>query len=89
MPSVNAEIVNKLGLHARAAAKLTHLAGGFQAEIWISRSGRRVNAKSIMGVMMLAAGQRSTVLIEAEGPDADQAIAALSKLIAEKFGEGE
>jgi phosphocarrier protein HPr len=89
MPSANAEIVNKLGLHARAAAKLTHLAGGFQAEIWISRSGRRVNAKSIMGVMMLAAGQRSTVLIEAEGPDAEQAIAALTKLIADKFGEGE
>jgi phosphocarrier protein HPr len=89
MPSANAEIVNKLGLHARAAAKLTHLAGGFQAEIWISRSGRRVNAKSIMGVMMLAAGQRSTVLIEAEGPDADLALAALIKLIAEKFGEGE
>ncbi len=89
MPSANAEIVNKLGLHARAAAKLTHLAGGFQCEIWISRSGRRVNAKSIMGVMMLAAGQRSTVLIEAEGPDAEQAIAALAKLIADKFGEGE
>lgn len=89
MPSASAEIVNKLGLHARAAAKLTHLAGGFQCEIWISRSGRRVNAKSIMGVMMLAAGQRSTVLIEAEGPDAEQAIAALTKLIAEKFGEGE
>ena len=89
MPSASAEIVNKLGLHARAAAKLTHLAGGFQSEIWISRSGRRVNAKSIMGVMMLAAGQRSTVLIEAEGPDAEQAIAALTKLIAEKFGEGE
>ena len=89
MPSANAEIVNKLGLHARAAPKLMHLAGGIQSEIWISRSGRRVNAKSIMGVMMLAAGQRSTVLIEAEGPDADQAIAALTKLIAEKFGEGE
>jgi phosphocarrier protein HPr len=89
MPSASAEIVNKLGLHARAAAKLTHLAGGFQSEIWISRSGRRVNAKSIMGVMMLAAGQRSTVLIEAEGPDAEQAIAALIKLIADKFGEGE
>ena len=89
MPSANVEIVNKLGLHARAAAKLTHLAGGFQCEIWISRSGRRVNAKSIMGVMMLAAGQRSTVLIEAEGPGADQAILALTKLIAEKFGEGE
>ncbi|HEX2332867.1 MAG TPA: HPr family phosphocarrier protein [Burkholderiales bacterium] len=89
MPSASAEIVNKLGLHARAAAKLTHLAGGFQSEIWISRSGRRVNAKSIMGVMMLAAGQRSTVLLEAEGPDAEQAIAALTKLIADKFGEGE
>ena len=89
MPSASAEIVNKLGLHARAAAKLTHLAGGFQSEIWISRSGRRVNAKSIMGVMMLAAGQRSTVLLEAEGPDAEQAIAALIKLIAERFGEGE
>jgi phosphocarrier protein len=89
MPSASAEIVNKLGLHARAAAKLTHLAGGFQSEIWISRSGRRVNAKSIMGVMMLAAGQRSTVLIEAEGPDAEQAIEALTRLIADKFGEGE
>jgi phosphocarrier protein HPr len=89
MPSVDAAIVNKLGLHARAAAKLTHLASGFQAEIWISRSGRRVNAKSIMGVMMLAAGLGSSVLLEAEGPDAEQALAALTKLIAEKFGEGE
>jgi len=89
MPSVSAEIVNKLGLHARAAAKLTHLAGNYQCDIWISRSGRRVNAKSIMGVMMLAAGQGTSVLIEAEGADAEQAIAALIKLIAEKFGEGE
>jgi phosphocarrier protein HPr len=89
MPSIQAEIVNKLGLHARAAAKLTHLAGGYRCEIWISRSGRRVNAKSIMGVMMLAAGQGTSVLIEAEGDDADQAISALTKLIAEKFGEGE
>ncbi len=89
MPSVSAEIVNKLGLHARAAAKLTHLAGGYKCEIWISRSGRRVNAKSIMGVMMLAAGQGSSVLIEAEGADAEQAVAALTKLIADKFGEGE
>lgn len=89
MPSVSAEIVNKLGLHARAAAKLTHLAGNYQCEIWISRSGRRVNAKSIMGVMMLAAGQGTSVLLEAEGADADQAIGALIKLIAEKFGEGE
>jgi phosphocarrier protein len=89
MPSVSAEIVNKLGLHARAAAKLTHLAGSYQCDIWLSRSGRRVNAKSIMGVMMLAAGQGTSVLIEAEGADAEQAIAALTKLIAEKFGEGE
>ena len=89
MPSASVEIVNKLGLHARAAAKLTHLAGGFQCEIWISRAGRRVNAKSIMGVMMLAAGQGTSVLIEAEGADAEKAIAALTQLIADKFGEGE
>jgi len=89
MPSAEAEIVNKLGLHARASAKLTQLAGGFDAEIWLSRSGRRVNAKSIMGVMMLAAGIGSTVKIEAEGKDADKALAALLQLIRDKFGEGE
>jgi len=89
MPSVSADIVNKLGLHARAAAKLTHLAGSYHCDIWLTRSGRRVNAKSIMGVMMLAAGQGTSVLIEAEGADAEQAIAALTRLIAEKFGEGE
>ncbi|HEY5900109.1 MAG TPA: HPr family phosphocarrier protein [Burkholderiales bacterium] len=89
MPSVDAEIVNRLGLHARAAAKLTHVAGGFESEIWISRSGRRVNAKSIMGVMMLAAGKGSKVKLEAEGSDADAALAALIKLIADRFGEGE
>ncbi len=89
MPSLNASIINKLGLHARAAAKLTHVAGGFQCEIWLSRSGRRVNAKSIMGVMMLAAGKGSEVLIEAEGTDADAALAALGALIADRFGEGE
>jgi phosphocarrier protein HPr len=89
MASIEAMIVNKLGLHARAAAKLTHLASGYQSEIWLSRSGRRVNAKSIMGVMMLAAGQGSSVKLEAEGADAEQAIAALTKLIADKFGEGE
>jgi phosphocarrier protein len=86
---VEAPIVNKLGLHARAAAKLTHVASGFQSEIWVSRAGRRVNAKSIMGVMMLAAGKGSTVIIEAEGSDAPAALAALSKLIADRFGEGE
>jgi phosphocarrier protein HPr len=89
MHSVSAEIVNKLGLHARAAAKLTHLASNYQCDIWLTRSGRRVNAKSIMGVMMLAAGKGTSVLIEAEGTDAEQALAALTKLIAEKFGEGE
>jgi phosphocarrier protein HPr len=89
MPSVEASIVNKLGLHARAAAKLTHIASGFQSDIWLSRAGRRVNAKSIMGVMMLAAGKGSSVTIEAQGADAPAALAALTKLIAERFGEGE
>jgi phosphocarrier protein len=89
MASIEAQIVNKLGLHARAAAKLTHIASGFQSDIWISRSGRRVNAKSIMGVMMLAAGRGSTVTIEADGADADAALAALTQLIADRFGEGE
>jgi phosphocarrier protein len=89
MPNIEAEIISRLGLHARAAAKLTHIASGFQSEIWLSRSGRRVNAKSIMGVMMLAAGKGSKVVIEAEGADADKALAALTKLIADRFGEGE
>jgi phosphocarrier protein len=89
MRKASAEIINKLGLHARAAAKLTHVASAYRCEIWLSRSGRRVNAKSIMGVMMLAAGQGTSVLIEAKGDDADQAVAAIMKLIAEKFGEGE
>jgi phosphocarrier protein HPr len=89
MPSLEVEIVNKLGLHARAAAKLTHVASGFQSEIWLSRSGRRVNAKSIMGVMMLAAGKGSQVGIAAEGADADAALAALAQLVADRFGEGE
>jgi phosphocarrier protein HPr len=83
------EIVNKLGLHARASAKLTQLAGQFTAEVWISRDGRKVNAKSIMGVMMLAAAKGSTVAIETEGPDEAQAMAALLGLISDKFGEGE
>jgi phosphocarrier protein len=89
MAQTEAEIVNKLGLHARAAAKLTEVAGGFAAEIWLSRNGRRVNAKSIMGVMMLAAGKGSRVLIEAEGEDADAALTALEKLFAARFGEEE
>jgi phosphocarrier protein len=89
MPSAEAVIVNRLGLHARASAKLTQLASGFACDIWLSRNGRRVNAKSIMGVMMLAAGKGAAVRIEADGADADAALRALQQLIAEKFGEGE
>jgi len=89
MPRAESTIVNKLGLHARAAAKLTHLAGNYKSEIWLSRSGRRVNAKSIMGVMMLAAGQGTSVLLEAQGDDAEEAIAAIAKLVADRFGESE
>ena len=82
-------ISNKLGLHARASAKLTKLAGGFKSEIHLVRNARRVNAKSIMGVMMLAAGMGSEIQIEAEGPDETEAVAALRALIESKFGEGE
>ncbi len=89
MARADVEIINKLGLHARASAKLTQLAGAFKSEVWLSRSGRRVNAKSIMGVMMLAAGKGASVTIEAEGVDAEAALAALLKLIADKFEEGE
>jgi phosphocarrier protein HPr len=89
MPKAEAEIVNKLGLHARASAKLTQVASRFGAEVWLSRDGRRVNAKSIMGVMMLAAGKGSRVLIEADGEDAEQAMGAILALIAGRFGEEE
>ncbi|MBI3366885.1 MAG: HPr family phosphocarrier protein [Burkholderiales bacterium] len=82
-------IINKLGLHARASAKLTKLAGGFQCEIHLARNGRRINAKSIMGVMMLAAGLGSEVLIETDGPDEQAAMDALRALIDDKFGEGQ
>jgi phosphocarrier protein HPr len=82
-------IVNKLGLHARASAKLTQLAGNYTSEIWMSRNGRRINAKSIMGVMMLAAGIGSTVTIETEGPDEAEAMKGILALIADKFGEGQ
>ena len=82
-------ISNKLGLHARASAKLTKLAGGFGSEIFLSRNGRRVNAKSIMGVMMLAAGIGSEIHIEASGDDEAAAMAALRALVDGKFGEGE
>jgi len=89
MASVETTIVNKLGLHARASAKLTQVASGFKSEVWLSRNGRRVNAKSIMGVMMLAAGKGSSVVVEAEGDDAQAALDAICNLIADKFGEGE
>jgi phosphocarrier protein len=89
MPQREVEIVNKLGLHARASAKLTQTASRFAADVWMSRNGRRVNAKSIMGVMMLAAGRGSRVAIETDGADADQALAALVTLIEDKFGEDE
>ena len=83
------KIVNKLGLHARASAKLTQTASKFAAGVWIARNGRRVNAKSIMGVMMLAAGLGSTVELETDGADEMDAMAAIEKLFAEKFGEAE
>jgi len=89
MATIEVEIVNKLGLHARASAKLTQVASGFKCEVWLSRNGRRVNAKSIMGVMMLAAGKGASVSIEAEGEGAEAALAALRKLFADKFDEGE
>jgi len=89
MQQLEVEIVNKLGLHARASAKLTQLAGSFKCEVWLSRNGRRVNAKSIMGVMMLAAGKGSKVTLETDGPDEAEAIAALSALIGDCFGEGQ
>ena len=82
-------ISNKLGLHARASAKLTKLAGSFPCEVWISKGERRVNAKSIMGVMMLAAGIGSEVELETDGTQAQEAMDALLALIADKFGEGE
>ena len=84
-----AEIINKLGLHARASARLTQVAGSFSSEIWLSRNGRRVNAKSIMGVMMLAAAKGSKILIETDGKDEAEALQALQQLIADRFGEGE
>ncbi len=83
------QISNKLGLHARASAKLTKLAGGFKSDIHLSRNSRRVNAKSIMGVMMLAAGMGSEIEIEAVGDDEQEAVDALRALIDGKFGEGE
>ncbi|MGA0128169.1 MAG: HPr family phosphocarrier protein [Burkholderiales bacterium] len=83
------EIVNRLGLHARASAKLTQLAGQFKSEVWLTRDGKRVNAKSIMGVMMLAAAKGATLELETSGTDEADAMAAIKALVADKFGEGE
>ena len=89
MIKTDTTITNKLGLHARASAKLTKVAGSYPCEVWMSRGERRVNAKSIMGVMMLAAGIGSVVTVETDGPQEQQAMDALLALIADKFGEGE
>ena len=89
MMSSSITIINKLGLHARASAKLTKLAGGFKSQVHLSRNGRRVSAKSIMGVMMLAAGLGSQIEIETDGEDEQSAMSALRELIEGKFGEGE
>ncbi len=83
------EIINKLGLHARASAKLTQLAGRFKCEVWMAKGSKRINAKSIMGVMMLAAGKGSKVTLETDGADEQEAMDALLALIADYFGEGE
>jgi phosphocarrier protein len=82
-------ISNKLGLHARASAKLTKLTTGFKSEVFMSRNGRRVNAKSIMGVMMLAAGKGAHVTLEVDGPDEGEAMTAIVALINDYFGEGQ
>ena len=89
MIKTNITISNKLGLHARASAKLTKLAGSFPCEVWMSKGERRVNAKSIMGVMMLAAAKGSTITIDTQGEQADEALQAIQDLVADRFGEGE
>jgi phosphocarrier protein len=89
MPVTEIEIINKLGLHARASAKLSQLAAQYPCEILLSRNGRQINAKSIMGVMMLAAGMGSKVTLETVGDQADEAMTALTELINNRFGEGE
>ncbi len=89
MPKVDIEIINKLGLHARASAKLSQLASEYPCEVYMSKNGRRINAKSIMGVMMLAAGMGSTVTIETVGEKEDEALKKICELIQDRFGEGE
>ena len=83
------EIINKLGLHARASAKLTQLAGKYKSEVWLTRNSRRVNGKSIMGVMMLAAGKGSKVMLETDGEQEQECFDAILALVNDKFGEGE
>jgi phosphocarrier protein len=83
------EIVNRLGLHARAAAKLVHAAGGFRSQIWLVRDGEEVDAKSILGILLLAAGQGTRLAVRCDGEDEQQAMAAITRLIAERFEEGE
>jgi phosphocarrier protein len=87
MHRAEALIVNKLGLHARPSAKITQLATRFRSEVWMTKGARRINAKSIMGVMMLAAAKGSTIVVEADGPDEQEAVAALCELFASGFGE--
>jgi phosphocarrier protein len=89
MPRAIAEVANRLGLHARPSAKLTQLATQYRCDVWLERDGRRVNAKSIMGVMMLAAAQGTKLTIETEGEDAEHALTAIVELIASRFGERE
>lgn len=89
MVQVELEIINKLGLHARASAKLTQLASKFSCEVWIMRNSKRVNGKSIMGVMMLAAGKGSRITVETSGDDEEICSTAIATLVAERFGEGE
>jgi len=87
MPDTTVEIVNRTGMHARPASEFVKLAGRFAAQVWVEKDGIRVNGKSIMGVLMLAAEQGSSLRIEAEGPDADEALAALSGLVGRGFEE--
>jgi phosphocarrier protein HPr len=89
MTQIEIEIINKLGLHARASAKFTQLAAKFKSDVWLTRNKQRINAKSIMGVMMLAAGKGAKVTLEASGEDEVECIDALSSLINERFGEEE
>ena len=89
MKKLELELINRLGLHARAASKLVQTASGYQSQVWLSHQGKRVNAKSIMGVLLLAAPCGSQLTLEVEGEDEDKAAHAISELVADRFGEGE